>query len=151
MKKGSFIFLIFFMFQFSYSQMQLKAKDSLAIISILTKQEKAWNEGDINQFMEGYLESPKIVFSGANGPRYGWEAIKQRYLKTYPNKTQMGHLTFTILSMQQWTPNFVILEGKYNLERTVGDASGYFSLGWLRENGKWYMVNDHTTASNSKL
>ena len=151
MKKGSLIFLILFMFQFSYSQMELKAKDSLEIISILTKQEKAWNEGDINQFMEGYLESPKIVFSGANGPRYGWEAIKKRYLKIYPNKTQMGQLTFTILSMQKWTPNFVMLEGKYNLVRKFGDASGYFSLGWLRENGKWYMVNDHTTSSNSEL
>ncbi len=132
------------------AQMKIKEKDSLAIASIMEKQEKAWNEGDISGFMEGYLKSPKIVFSGAGGPQYGWQAIKERYEKAYPNQTQMGQLTFTILSLQQWSPTFVLLEGKYELARSIGDAFGYFSVGWLKKGGQWYMVNDHTSASNTK-
>jgi len=31
--------------------------------------------------MEGYLKSDKLVFSGASGPIYGWEATKERYKK----------------------------------------------------------------------
>ena len=127
--------------------MKINVQDSTAIAMVMERQEKAWNDGDINRFMEGYLKSPQIVFSGASGPYYGWEAVYERYIKTYTTKTQMGQLTFTLLSMQQWTPNFVMLEGKFELKRTIGDVSGFFSLGWLKKEGQWYMVNDHTSVS----
>lgn len=143
----TFYFLLFGLF-LGHAQMKISLQDSLRIAKVMERQEKAWNVGDINQFMEGYLKSSQIVFSGAAGPHYGWKAIYDRYLKTYSNKTQMGQLTFTLLSMQQWTPNFVMLEGKFELKRTIGDVSGFFSLGWFKKDGQWYMVNDHTSVSN---
>jgi len=147
-----FLSLCFFVcgLSFCQAQMQINEDDSIAIAKVMKKQESAWNQGDIDSFMEGYLKSPKIVFSGAGGPHYGWQNIKERYLTSYANKTQMGQLTFSLLSMQQWTPSFVMMEGKYHLKRTIGDASGFFSLAWLKKNGKWYMVNDHTSASKQE-
>ena len=142
-------FLFFSMGLFSFAQMPVNEKDSTAIVAVLKRQEAAWNQGDIPLFMEGYLKSPNIVFSGAGGPKYGWEAIQKRYLKTYANKTQMGQLTFNILSLKQWVPHFVMLEGHYALERTVGNASGFFSLGWIKKNGQWFVVHDHTSATIS--
>ena len=44
---------IFYIYKhYSFSQQKLEAKDSLAIIDILNKQEKDWNRGDIDEFMK---------------------------------------------------------------------------------------------------
>ena len=60
--------LIFLLFTFSVSgQTRISLKDSISIVKVLKFQEDAWNEGNINKFMEGYLKSDKIVFTGSNG------------------------------------------------------------------------------------
>ena len=56
-----------------FSQQQLSKNDSLAIVKILYEQQEDWNKGDIDAFMQGYLKSDQLVFSGASGPIYGWE------------------------------------------------------------------------------
>ena len=39
-------------------------KDSLDIINVMQLQENAWNNGDIDLFMKGYIKSEDLVFSG---------------------------------------------------------------------------------------
>ena len=46
--------------------------DSLDIMKVMKFQENAWNSGDINSFMQGYIKSDELVFSGKSGPVYGW-------------------------------------------------------------------------------
>ena len=62
MKIFSAIFFFISINTIVFSQQKLEAKDSLAIIDILNKQEKDWNRGDIDEFMKGYLKSEKLVF-----------------------------------------------------------------------------------------
>ena len=66
-----------------FAQYAVKKSDSLAIVNILFQQQADWNAGDIDAFMEGYLKSDQLVFSGASGPIYGWEATRDRYKRTY--------------------------------------------------------------------
>ena len=78
------IFLLIFIFIFSlsvYSQTKLTEKDSLSIMKVLDFQQSAWNDGNIDSFMNGYIKSNDLVFSGSGGPIYGWENTKERYLK----------------------------------------------------------------------
>ena len=131
-----------------FSQQKLEAKDSLAIIDILNKQEKDWNRGDIDEFMKGYLKSDKLVFSGSSGPIYGWKATLDRYKKTYSDKEKMGKLKFEILNVIALSPKVVQLQGKFNLTRSIGDAFGYFTLNWIKVKNKWYIISDHTSGSN---
>ena len=131
-----------------FSQQKLEAKDSLAIIDILNKQEKDWNRGDIDEFMKGYLKSDKLVFSGSSGPIYGWKATLDRYKKTYSDKEKMGKLKFEILNVIALSPKVVQLQGKFNLTRSIGNAFGYFTLNWIKVKNKWYIISDHTSGSN---
>ena len=131
-----------------FSQQKLEAKDSLAIIDILNKQEKDWNRGDIDEFMKGYLKSDKLVFSGSSGPIYGWKATLDRYKKTYSNKEKMGKLKFEILNVIALSPKVIQLQGKFNLTRSIGDAFGYFTLNWIKVKNRWYIISDHTSGSN---
>ena len=131
-----------------FSQQKLEAKDSLAIIDILHKQQKDWNRGDIDEFMKGYLKSDKLVFSGPSGPIYGWKATLDRYKKTYSDQEKMGKLKFEILNVISLSPKVVQLQGKFNLTRSIGDAFGYFTLNWIKVKNKWYIISDHTSGSN---
>ena len=148
MKIFSAIFFFISINTIVFSQQKLEAKDSLAIIDILNKQEKDWNRGDIDEFMKGYLKSDKLVFSGSSGPIYGWKATLDRYKKTYSDKEKMGKLTFEILNVIALSPKVIQLQGKFNLTRSIGDAFGYFTLNWIKVKNRWYIISDHTSGSN---
>ena len=148
MKIFSAIFFFISINTIVFSQQKLEAKDSLAIIDILNKQEKDWNRGDIDEFMKGYLKSDKLIFSGSSGPIYGWKATLDRYKKTYSDKEKMGKLKFEILNVISLNPKVVQLQGKFNLTRSIGDAFGYFTLNWIKIKNKWYIISDHTSGSN---
>lgn len=148
MKIFSAIFFFISINTIVFSQQKLKAKDSLAIIDILNKQEKDWNRGDIDEFMKGYLKSDKLVFSGPSGPIYGWKSTLDRYKKTYSDQEKMGKLKFEILNVISLNPKVVQLQGKFNLTRSIGDAFGYFTLNWIKIKNKWYIISDHTSGSN---
>ena len=139
----AFVFLIITSAN-SYSQ-TLKEKDSLKILNVLEQQRIAWNDNNINEFMKGYLKSDKLVFSGSNGPVFGWNFVKDRYLKKYSTKELMGDLSFEINNLFSLSRKVAILLGKFNLQRKNEKLSGYFTLIFKKINGNWYIVSDHTS------
>ena len=143
---SSLIFFIFF--GQLYSQNPISIKDSLDIMKVMDFQEKAWNNGDIDSFMNGYLRSEELVFSGSNGPIYGWNATKERYKRSYPDLKTMGKLSFTVNKIKSLSKKTSYLIGEYYLKRTIEDSYGHFTLIWKKVNGKWLIVSDHTSSSN---
>ena len=143
------ISFLFFFNGIIFSQQKINKEDSLAVLDILYKQQDDWNKGNIDAFMEGYLKSDHLIFSGSNGPIYGWEATRKRYLKTYSNREKMGKLKFDILNIIGLSQTVIQLQGKYNLTRTIGDAYGYFTLNWIKVKNQWYIISDHTSSSQN--
>jgi hypothetical protein len=130
-----------------FSQKKLSQIDSLAIVKILYEQQEDWNRGDIDAFMQGYLKSDQLVFSGSSGPIYGWEATRNRYKKTYSDRQKMGKLKFDILNIIGLSSTVIQLQGKFYLSRIIGDTQGYFTLNWIKVNNEWFIISDHTSAS----
>jgi len=115
------------------------------IMEIMEKQEKCWNQGDIDCFMEGYWPSEKLRFMGKKGVTYGWKNTLERYKKSYPNKDAMGLLTFDILSLEMLAKDKALMVGKWHLARTEGDLEGHFSLIWQKFDKQWLIVFDHSS------
>lgn len=122
-----------------------QTKNASTILHLLAKQEKAWNNGDINQFMDGYWENDSLVFVGKNGLTYGYNNTLANYKKNYPDKAYMGQLKFTILSMKPLGKAFYRIIGKWELTRTVGNLSGHFTLLVEKINGEWKIISDHSS------
>ena len=140
--------LIFLLFTFSINgQIKVSIEDSISIGKILKYQEEAWNDGDIDKFMQGYLKSDNIVFTGSNGSIYGWEETKKRYLNKYSNRTLMGRLKFRIINFQKLNDNIVQMQGSFYLKRKIDDSKGFFSLIWKKVDEKWFIISDHTSVS----
>ena len=129
-----------------HSQNPISIKDSLGIMKVMKIQEIAWNNGDIDAFMEGYLKSDELVFSGKSGPVYGWDNTKKRYYISYPNTQVMGKLKFTVKKIRSISLNSAFLIGEYYLKRTTQDSYGHFTLLWKKVNNNWLIISDHTSA-----
>ena len=155
MKKLLFLLVFIFISSSSFGQSyndnisvkSISLKDSLDIMKVMKFQENAWNSGDINSFMEGYIKSDELVFSGKSGPVYGWNETKNRYLKNYPDTQTMGQLKFTVNKIRSVSSDVAFLIGEYYLTRSTEDSYGYFTLFWKKINNKWLIISDHTTAA----
>lgn len=144
---GLFLSLFFFPF-FGVAQNQHTSTDLERVLTSLRNKEKAWNAGDLNKFMNGYWKSDSLVFVGRNGPKYGYENTALNYKKSYPNRTQMGTLHFSVLYINQWDEKTIQLIGKYTLKRIQDQPSGFFTLLFRRINGEWKIVSDHSSAES---
>jgi len=143
----NFFFAILFISSLNiFSQNKISVKDSLSIMKVMSFQQDAWNQGDIDSFMQGYLKSDELVFSGKSGPVYGWENTKNRYYSSYPNTKVMGKLNFTIKKIRSVSLNTAYLIGEYYLKRSGEDSWGHFTLLWKKIDSNWLIVSDHTSA-----
>lgn len=122
-----------------------QSKDEIEVRSVLSNQSAAWNRGDIDAFMVGYWENDSLMFIGKSGITYGYKNTLANYKKNYPDTTVMGKLTFTLIHVKQLSPEYFHVTGKYYLSRTIGDASGHFTLVFRKIKGRWMIVSDHSS------
>jgi hypothetical protein len=61
---------------------------------VLEDQLQGWNNGNIDQFMEGYIKDSSVRFITNKKVKTSWQEITDSYKKGYPNKDAMGKLTF---------------------------------------------------------
>ncbi len=115
------------------------------ISATLEQQTNAWNKGDLAAFMEPYWHNDSLRFIGKSGITYGWQQTLDNYKKNYPTPEAMGTLDFTIIKLEKLSGQYYSVIGKWHLARTIGDLQGYFTLLWKKINGKWVIVQDHSS------
>lgn len=120
------------------------AQSTKQVIDLMKEQEKAWNEANIEGFMQYYWKSDSLKFIGSKGITYGWEKTLANYKRSYSNAEAMGKLRFTVLECTQLGKKAIYVIGKWELtkEKPVG---GHFTLLWKKIEGKWVIVSDHTS------
>jgi beta-aspartyl-peptidase (threonine type) len=120
-----------------------KSKSAEAHIrALLDAQTRAWNEGKLEEFMEGYWRSPQLTFFSAGRKLEGWDATIERYRKTYQGAgNEMGKTTFSELDVQLLGPEKA--DGK--------ELGGLFTLIFRKFRnspfGGWKIVHDHTSSN----
>jgi len=125
---------------------QLSAQSSEdQIRTLLGAQAKAWNSGDIDLFMDGYIRSDELHFLGDRGLTAGWTATRDNYKKAYPDTASMGKLRFELHEITRRTNDVYTVVGRYFLtRRTQSDLDGYFLLVALHTEDGWKIAADST-------
>ncbi|GEM_PF-598125 len=128
--------------------------DSLAIQAVLSRQQQAWNQGDLDAFMQGYENSEQLRFASGDHITYGWRNTLNRYKKRYGPGGQsagMGQLRFRILELRQPAADFAIVFGRWQLDygdKNPSSPRGLFTLFWKKSQGQWRIVADHTSSAH---
>jgi beta-aspartyl-peptidase (threonine type) len=125
-------------------------EDRAAIELLLAAQVKAWNGGNVDEFLKGYWRSEELTFSGSGGISRGWDGVRRRYLETYPDRKAMGTLAFSELEMRALGRDDVLVLGRWQLQRETGDLGGVFTLIVERKPEAWRIVHDHTSSLAAK-
>jgi len=120
--------------------------DRDAIHMVLKAQQAAWNRGDVDAFLVEYWQSPELTFSGSSGVSRGWDGVRARYKKNYPDRAAMGELDFSELEFRFLGKDAALVLGKWHLKRQQGDIGGVFTLVWQRFPEGWKIIHDHTSA-----
>lgn len=129
------------LFAQSDSQKKKIAED---IVAVMNAQSAAWNRGDIDEFMQGYWNSDKLVFVSSRVTR-GWRPTLENYKKSYPNKEAMGMLTFSDLETTVISKDAAVVLGSWALRRASDNPKGKFTLIFRKFKEGWRIVHDHTS------
>ena len=119
------------------------------IRSILSAQQDAWNRGDIDGFMNGYARSRSTIFVSEDAARRGWETVRARYKKKYPDRAKMGLLAFSNLEITPVSAEAAVVLGRWKLKRAQDQPHGRFTLIFRKSADGWRIVHDHTSAAAS--
>lgn len=108
----------------------------------MAEQQAAWDRGDLLGFMDGYADS--VCFIGPKGRTCGKKAVTANYIRSYPDSTAMGKLTFDHIEVLPTGTDHAWCTGRWQLQRTSDTLSGGFSLLWRHMDGRWSIIRDHT-------
>ncbi len=122
-----------------------QSADENEVRKILAEQTASWNKGDLVEFMKGYWKSDSLMFIGSKGITYGYQNTLDNYRRNYNGPDKMGTLKFTLLKVQQLSPEYFFVVGKWELERKAGNVSGHYDLIFRKINGSWKIISDHSS------
>ena len=122
-------------------------RDSIraAVESVLRVQQDAWNQGDVDAFMEHYWNSDDLTFSSEGKTTRGWTATLNRYRERYPTPEKMGRVNFSNLEITPLGDSAAMVLGQWNLERESEPLSGNFTLVVRKFDDRWLIIHDHTS------
>jgi len=117
----------------------------------LVESADAWNRRDLDGFMEPYLRSPDLTFSGSGGVRRGFDSVVERYRASYfQAEAPLPSLRFEDLETRDLGRDHALMLGRYILlDPTTGEQmdTGFFTLVWVRTRAGWRILHDHTSAA----
>ncbi len=124
---------------------RVQLQDSL---DVLRRQSVAWNEGDIDGFLDGYRRSGDTVFVSNGDRTVGFEKVASRFRSRYGSSSEtMGRLAFDEIDLLPLCQDSVAVNGRFILDASDGTRSwGRFTVILRRyEDVGWKIVHDHTS------
>jgi beta-aspartyl-peptidase (threonine type) len=120
--------------------------DREAIREVLLRQQAAWNEHNLEEFMAGYWHAPDLAFVSGSDATSGWEATLERYRKRYQAEgREMGRLTFSDLDIEPRDGENAVVHGRWQVITTKETLAGRFTLTFRKLAEGWRIVRDETT------
>lgn len=149
MKPVSLITCVFLLASSVGAVPKYPAEVKSAIEQVLNNQVEAWNNRDLEKFMQGYWHSPELTFFSGGQALHGWDEALERYRKRYQGEgREMGKLEFANLNILPLARDAALVRGEWHLTTSDGkNPHGLFTLIFHRYPEGWKIIHDHTSAA----
>ena len=110
----------------------------------------AWNRGELDGFMDYYLESENTTYIGEGGLLTGYDSIRARYAPSFKPGTARDSLRFEEVRTRRLAAVEAIVTARWILHQ--GDSvtgSGPFTLVLRHTSGGWKIIHDHSSSDPS--
>jgi beta-aspartyl-peptidase (threonine type) len=113
------------------------------ILSVINRQQQAWNNRDIEGFMSDYWKSEKMTFQSGNTRLEGWDMLLNRYKKNYAGE-KMGKLVFSDIVIKVLTHDYAYVLGRWKVEHEDSVKEGLYTIILKRFPGGWKIIHDQS-------
>lgn len=118
-----------------------------SIEAMLTESAAAWNRGELDGFMDDYLESDATTYVGHSGLLTGYEAIRDRYSPLFEPGAARDSLRFEDVRGRRLGAFDGVVTARWILHRDGKvTGSGPFTLVVRRTGGGWKIIHDHSSS-----
>lgn len=121
-----------------------QSNDEKAILAVMREEERTWNAGDIEAYVNLYADhdSTRMIYS--SGAVYGKDSILAFYKKYWP-KERMGQLTLDGERLERLSNDYYYVSGFFHVRYPDGKSiNGRFSGLMKKIKGRWYLYTDHS-------
>jgi ketosteroid isomerase-like protein len=121
-----------------------QSKDEKAILAVMREEERVWNAGDIEAYVDLYAPSDSTRMIYTTGAVYGKDSILAFYKKYWP-KERMGQLTLDGARLERLSKRYYYVSGFFHVKGPEGKSiNGRFSGLMKKIKGRWYLYTDHS-------
>ncbi|MDP2471707.1 MAG: nuclear transport factor 2 family protein [Candidatus Palauibacterales bacterium] len=115
--------------------------------AMLTESAAAWNSGELEGFIDDYMESANTTYIGAGGLLTGFDAIRARYAPLFEPGASRDSLRFEDLRVRRLAAVDAIATARWILYR-YGEVtgSGPFTLVLRHTSAGWKIIHDHSSS-----
>lgn len=106
---------------------------------------RAWNEGDITTYLDGYWDSEQTRYINNGQVIQGKAAIAALYRTRFVSSEAMGTLALKRLEITSIGEQDALVLGIWQLTREATSHTGAFTAHMRCIDGVWYMLSDHTS------
>ncbi len=128
-----------------------ESRGDTQILAVMQRAEDGWNSGNLDDYMNCYRQSPDLRFVGKDKISFGWHQVLDNYREAYPDRSTMGHLTFSDLDIEVLCEDAALVVGRWRLDRVSDQPHGVFTLLMRRDPDGWRITHDHTSSSDGSL
>ena len=118
--------------------------------SALTRGAEAWNRGDLDTFLKGYVQGPEMTYTASGRVVRGIDELRARYQKAYgTSRETMGSLRFDEIEVWSLGDGYALAMGKWAVEfgarSKEAKSGGIFALVLRKTPEGWLILHDHTS------
>jgi beta-aspartyl-peptidase (threonine type) len=114
------------------------------IRAVMDAQIEAWNRGDIESYLDGYINSPALLFASRGTFSRGWDPLLERYKVAYP-QGNMGRLRFDGVEVHMIGDDTAWVIGSWWLDLDDSSPHGAFTLIFKKTDDGWRIIHDHSS------
>jgi|SRR5687768_6665664 len=134
---------------FAYAQ---TAPDSVAsteasIRARLEEGKAAWNRGELNSYLDGYLDSDRTRWASGGIVLRGKNAIARAFRARFPTPAEMGHFEVSQMEIDVLGSNDALVFAHWSHTAAQATRKGHFTIHLKKVDGQWYVFSDHTSAN----
>lgn len=122
------------------------AAEAAIIRKVIADMEAAWNRGDFEGYMAGFL-NPGVVFVSKGRFQEGWQGTLDHYVRDYGGAPERrGRLHFFDIQVEILAPDAAQLISRYRLDRPQAPQDGINTRLMRKVDGRWVIALNHVSS-----
>lgn len=123
-----------------------QSKDEKEIIASMRDEERVWNSGDIDGYVDFYLPDNTSKVITKKSIITGKKDILAYYKSYFTSKEKMGTLKLDYDAIEKVSKSIYFVSGFFHLTYTNDKpVDGRYSSLMKKVKGKWYLLTDHSS------